>query len=1013
MPLDTLLALVYSQATNLVLSDRTMSWLPLLKDDFLSSRSDKYVCAEECYAEIGGRSARVELGKLQYRHTQFHRPTRRGLQAIAVFALTITSAISAFAQAPIAIDFSSETSRSDTVTRLLNRSLTLKAEAEAQARFNGWPIIGETEDGFFELMRLENGRPVYYITTNVNAAISSAADKVRNTAPFSVDGTGVTVGIWDGGDVLTTHQELTGRVALFDSVGTSDHATHVAGTIAAAGVDSFAEGMAPGALIDSYNFLNDEAEMASRAASFAGESGKLYISNHSYSFITGWTFGDFSGNIGPHWFGVFGDREDSLFGRYLNDWDAIAEAAPYYLPIKSAGNDRNDSAPSQDTTYYYLDGGWQSKAYDSATDPFDDGYDNGGFDTIPGHGNGKNVLTVGAVSDAVSAGVRDPSAGTMSSFSGWGPTDDGRIKPDVVGNGISLYSSIGTSDSSYANFSGTSMSAPNVTGSAALLVDYYDELFPGQVMRASTLKGLLIHTADDVGNAGPDYSYGWGLVDTEAAATQMMRNSESPDSYPLLESNLADSTIHSLVFTWDGVSPIRATICWTDPAATAGSGLDNTTLKLVNDLDLRVHGPGGSPTYSPYVLDPSNPAAPATTGDNFRDNVEQVYIASPGTPGMYEVVVSHKSTLSGGSQIYSLILDGAASQLRVTPSNGLSTSGTQGAIGEVSQAYALKIISGVGIGWTASISESWATLSKTSGTVGAGTDDSVTVTIESMRANQLATGSYFDTLVITNTDSGETSSRQIALTVGPRSNTVYSFPLDSDPGWTTQGQWTFGIPQGLGSAAGDPSSGHTGSNVYGYNLFGDYSNGLAERNLTTTALNFSGASGVTLTFWRWLGIESSLYDHASVRVSADGSSWTTIWNHTGDFFSDTGWVQQSFDISAVADGESTVFVRWVMGTTDSSVTYPGWNIDDVTFDAVIGIPSVAWVDFADLGSNQIGTQSEPFIDLLPAVIALVTDGSGVVKIKGNTAVSDTDLTGVLLKPMTIQAIGGTVRIGVP
>ena len=512
---------------------------------------------------------------------------------------------------------------------------------------------------------------------------------------------------------------------------------------------------------------------------------------------------------------------------------------------------------------------------------------------------------------------------------------------------------------------------------------------------------------------GPDYSFGWGLVDTEAAANHIKQNSESPDSSPMLESTLADSTLHSLFFTWDGVGPIRATICWTDPAAANGSGLDDTTLKLINDLDLRIYGPGGSPTYSPYVLDPANPAALATTGDNFRDNVEQVYIASPGTPGAYELVVTHKSTLSGGSQIYSLILDGAASDLNVTPATGLSTSGTRGAIGKVNQAYTLTNTTGVSIDWTASIGESWATLSKTSGTLGAGANDSVMVTIESMRANQFATGSYSDTLMITNTGTNETVGRPIALTVDTPFDTVYSFPPDSDPGWTTEGQWAFGVPQGLGNFGGDPFSGHTGSNVYGYNLFGDYANDLAEQNLTTTAMDFSGASVVKLTFWRWLGIESSIYDEASVRVSADGSSWTTIWSHSSGSFNDAGWVQQSFDISAVADGEAAVYVRWVMGATDVSITYPGWNIDDVTFEASVNAPSAVWVDFADVGSTQDGTQSEPFIELFPAVITLVADGSGVVNIKGDTAVSDTNMTGVLLKPMTIQAIEGPVRIGVP
>ncbi len=152
---------------------------------------------------------------------------------------------------------------------------------------------------------------------------------------------------------------------------------------------------------------------------------------------------------------------------------------------------------------------------------------------------------------------------------------------------------------------------------------------------------------------------------------------------------------------------------------------------------------------------------------------------------------------------------------------------------------------------------------------------------------------------------------------------------DLDPGWSVSGAWAFGPPAGGGSHGGDPTSGATGANVYGYDLAGDYANNLSEEYLTTGAIDLSNVSGATLQFRRWLGIESSLKDHAALRVSADGASWTTVWNHSGPGFSESAWSLQTYDISSVADGEDSVRLRWVMGTTDAAVTYPGWNLDDV------------------------------------------------------------------------------------
>ena len=175
------------------------------------------------------------------------------------------------------------------------------------------------------------------------------------------------------------------------------------------------------------------------------------------------------------------------------------------------------------------------------------------------------------------------------------------------------------------------------------------------------------------------------------------------------------------------------------------------------------------------------------------------------------------------------------------------------------------------------------------------------------------------------------------LSVSPcTAEVIVCFPMDSNPNWTTEGQWEFGVPQGGGGLESyDPNSGYTGANVYGYNLAGNYENDMPEYCLTTSALNCILAENVKLSFWRWLGVESSIYDHAKVQVSNDGANWTDFWVNGAGNLADTSWVYCEYDISAVADGQPTVFIRWCMGPTDFSYVYAGWNIDDVCLNGDI------------------------------------------------------------------------------
>ena len=188
--------------------------------------------------------------------------------------------------------------------------------------------------------------------------------------------------------------------------------------------------------------------------------------------------------------------------------------------------------------------------------------------------------------------------------------------------------------------------------------------------------------------------------------------------------------------------------------------------------------------------------------------------------------------------------------------------------------------------------------------------------------------------------------------------TAYSFDVcfetvaleetfSSDPGWTTQGQWAFGVPTGGGGAYGfpDPTSGHTGSNVYGYNLNGDYASNLPQRHLTSGAFDFSNVDGAQLSFWRWLNVETPTYDHAYLKISTDGTTFTNLWENQSEV-ADSAWTLVSYDISAIADGQPTVYFRWTMGVTDGSWEFSGWNIDDVTVLGYDFDPSLYALDYS-------------------------------------------------------------------
>ncbi len=534
------------------------------------------------------------------------------------------------------------------VEALLELSKQFEQEWEAaQIRVQAYadkhqvPVYEEMTNGkTWQMVDVRDGKPIYYTTYNYGAALTTRVHPLwpGGSTGLNLDGAGYDqLGEWDAGQVLSSHQEFTdqgvSRISKMDGGATHYHATHVAGTMVAAGVKLAAKGMAYAANLKTWNWSNDNSEMAAAAAN------GLEISNHSYGFPMGWEINS-GGNW--QWYGTpsISSTEDYAFGFYDNDsraMDQIAFNAPNYLIVQAAGNDRGDGP------------GNAGQNGEPEVDGGDDGYDCIGPEEIA-----KNVLTVGAVNEVVN--YTGPQDVVMSSFSSWGPADDGRIKPDIVGKGVGVYSTYNGSNTDYGSSNGTSMSAPNVSGSMALLQKYYQDNHGGVPMRSATLKGLVIHTADEAGpHPGPDYMFGWGLMNAKRAITVI---AEDVSQEVIEETQLSQGQSYERDVEIAEGTDFRVTICWTDrPGSPTSPQLNPTTAMLVNDLDLRIIDESNN-TYYPYKLERDNPDAAATTDSkNAVDNVEMVFIENA-PEGTYTIEIDHDGSIQGGSQAFSVIISG-------------------------------------------------------------------------------------------------------------------------------------------------------------------------------------------------------------------------------------------------------------------------------------------------------------------------------------------------------------------
>lgn len=470
-----------------------------------------------------------------------------------------------------------------------------------------------------ELIDVNGKYPIYKRTFNTNASNATRANylNLNGGLGLNLNGENMTAYVWDEGSALTNHVEFGSRVTIGDTYLHQYHATHVMGTILASGIDGNAKGMAPLANGISNNWTDDLTEMTT-----ATGNGML-LSNHSYGSQILYT---------------------PFFGAYVfesSDLDAVLFSAPFYLSVWSAGNDGADFNTESELLAL-------------------------GYDKLQFHQTAKNNLVVASINQPTLDLYGNVTDAPLSWFSSQGPTDDLRIKPDITGMGEWLYSTSNASTTSYASDHGTSMASPNVTGSLLLIQQHYNRL-NNSFMRSATLKGLALHTADDIETTGPDAKTGWGLLNAKRATNVISDNNQFSH---IKELTLTQGGSYSFTVESDGVNQLLASISWTDPANnnvdrgyflhTDGNWyrndfltlqLNDPTPVLVNDLDIRVTKNGT--TYFPYRL---TSASTNTQADNTVDPFERVDIAN--ATGSYTITVTHKGTLTNGSQNYSLIVSG-------------------------------------------------------------------------------------------------------------------------------------------------------------------------------------------------------------------------------------------------------------------------------------------------------------------------------------------------------------------
>lgn len=430
---------------------------------------------------------------------------------------------------------------------------------------------------------------------NSKSTNNARANILKSTLPSGYDlkGRNVVVGVGDETDPMS-HIDFRDRlINRYPTLGGSGHGVHVIGTLGGAGI------------------------IQEKHTGFAPKSSIIVQQYSDIFFNASKFYTDFNMRITNNSYGTSVASDDSFrrYDLYSSILDQQAMDMPLLQHVFAAGNSGDANYPA--SPYY-------------STNP-----DLQGFGTIlRSYQAAKNIITVG---NTDSTGVRRYSSSR-------GPTADGRLKPDIAAEGVSIMSTLPTNR--YGLSTGTSMASPAVSGGLALLHEKYKMLFPAsQGPESALMKALICNAAQDIGNAGPDFAFGYGWLNL-LRALKMLEAGHYNQGTALAN----QVKFHDIVVPAQ-TALLKVMLYWNDPAPSP-----ITANTLVNDLDLEVIN--GSNVTLPFVANAS-PAAvntAAVRGVDRVNNMEQVVISNP-TAGDYRINIKGFKVPSGTPQKYVVVYD--------------------------------------------------------------------------------------------------------------------------------------------------------------------------------------------------------------------------------------------------------------------------------------------------------------------------------------------------------------------
>jgi hypothetical protein len=441
-------------------------------------------------------------------------------------------------------------------------------------------------------------------------------------APYNLNGTNIDVLVYDGGQA-GDHLDFGARLIHGDAEAVEDHSTHVAGTVGGSGANSVAQG---GAALQ-WRGMAPSADLVSYGTTYSG-SGPLFYQNvpdiESDFAAAQNTYGADLGtaSLGSNVYSNYPMSCTLLMGKYgsssvlidqiIRGGNAVVGVGDKYINTWAVGNER----------------GWGSSC--------------GTYAIIAPPANAKNPIHVGG---------SNTNNNTQYAHTSWGPTQDGRIKPIVTAGACQTSGDGGITSTDnnpvddYTTMCGTSMATPAVGGSLALMLQHYRAVYSTSGnFWPSTAKAILMQTADDFGNPGPDYQWGFGQVDIQAAVDLISRRAFRQDSVA------AGGVDVFSVIVPTSTTPLQVSLAWDDYEATF-----NANPTLINNLDLELVAPSGT-IWRPWILNAASPANNATRGVNSVDNQEQATVPTPEI-GTWIVRVKG-ATVPQGPQDYSLACEG-------------------------------------------------------------------------------------------------------------------------------------------------------------------------------------------------------------------------------------------------------------------------------------------------------------------------------------------------------------------